>query len=158
MNMLEIREVIDRKQWEEFLNQAEHYPFFQSWNWLEVTRELNSYIQKLGLFENEKLLGVLGLVEIRARRGHYLYLREGPVLAENNKKNLDFFLEMVCKIAKSRDVSFIRMSRFPKTDEFESSYFKNRGFIKSNLSIIDAEVCPFLDITKSEEEILAGMR
>src|SRR5436190_166430 len=115
--MLQIKIINDKDIWETFLTQTfkDSYPFFQSWNWGEVLQSVGISIERLGLYDSEILAGVLLVVEVKAKRGHYLYLRHGPVLA-NFEKYFDSFLEHVKIIAKEKDASFIRISRLLKKD------------------------------------------
>ena len=145
--------------WETFLTQTykESYPFFQSWNWGEVLQSVGTSIERLGLYDADILVGVLLVVDVKAKRGHYLYLRHGPVLI-NFEKYGDSFLNHVKIIAKEKGASFIRISRLLKKDTITVDFFKQRKFLLSALQTIDTEVCWILDITKSEEELLREMR
>jgi lipid II:glycine glycyltransferase (peptidoglycan interpeptide bridge formation enzyme) len=162
--MLHSKEILVKVEWEKSLHEFSpgEYPFFQGWNWGETLKKQSIFVQRLGYFDGSTLQAVLQLVEIKAKRGHYLYLRQGPIVSQNSKiknKNelLEFILEDVKKRAKEFGASFIRLSRFPKNDEAEK-LFKHQGFIHSALQTSDAEVCWVLDITKSEEDLLKNMR
>src|SRR5260370_20384425 len=106
--MLQIKTINDKIIWENFLSQnfSDNYPFFQSWNWEEVLQSVGTRIERLGLYDNEILAGVLLIADIQAKRGHYLYLRHGPVLLDF-EKYFDMFLEEVKNIAQKKKASFI---------------------------------------------------
>src|SRR5512146_277661 len=105
--MLKVESIVDKKIWETYLEHAPatSYPFFQSWNWSEVQRLLGNTTFHLGLFDNGKLVAMALVVEVKAKRGHYLYLRHGPVFFRFSPEYFSFFLEEIKKIAKKTGAS-----------------------------------------------------
>lgn len=158
--MLQVKEITDKKIWEQFLEKATYssFPFFQSYNWGEVEKSLGFPVVRFGLFNDKNLVSVCQVVDVKAKRGHYIYLRHGPVFKKFSNEEFSFFLNFFETFAKERNASFIRLSRFPKTVETDENYFSQKGFKKAAIQTIDAEVCWLLDITKSEEELLKNMR
>lgn len=157
--MLQVREINNKKTWEEFLNKTEinFYPLFQSWDWSEIQKKSGFDILRLGLYEKEKLIGLSLIVDVKARRGHYFHLRHGPVLLEFKDKYFDFFIRHVKEIARERNAAFLRISPLVSKDDFKE-FFKSRKFINAPIHNMDAETCWVLDIEKSEEELLKDMR
>lgn len=158
--MLHIDEITDKNRWQHFLEKTYtvSYPFFQSWEWGEVLESLSISVERIGLFDGGTLVGVVMIADIKAKRGHYLYLRQGPVLITFTKEYFSEILEYVKKRAKEYGASFIRISRLLKDEQLSPDFFNGFGFRMSKLQIIDAEVTPLLDITKSEDELLKQMR
>lgn len=159
--MITIKEITNKTLWEDFLSQQEinPYPFFQSWNWGEVQKNLGLSIQRLGFFDNnDKLLGVFLLVEVKARRGHYFHLRHGPVLKKFNDLYIDCLIQYIKTLGRTNDVSFLRMSPLIRKDTEVHRLFAKKGFRNAPIHNMDAEVCWVLDISKSEEELLKNMR
>lgn len=157
--MREIKEITDKKEWEGFLStiQSINYPFFQTWNWGEVQRRLGFPVTRLGLFEKNNVIGVVGVTDVKAKRGHYLHLRHGPVL-QNFERDFDYVLDHVKNIAKEKNASFIRISPLIKKENISQEFFKTKGFRYAPIHNMDAEICSVLDITKSESELLQNMR
>jgi len=158
--MLRVKEITDKKIWTTFLAKAQYtsYPFFQSYNWGEVEKSLSFPIVRFGIYDEKKLVGVCLVIEVKAKRGHYVYLRHGPVFLQFSNEQFSFFLHFVKNFAKERSASFIRISRFPKAKTLTNEYFENIGFKRAAIQTIDAEVCWMLDISVSEEELLKNMR
>lgn len=145
----------DKKQWQNFLDKTYHgfYPFFQTWDWGEVMDKSGFKITRLGVWDKNSLVGVCQIIDINARRGHYLHLRQGPVLLDGTK----YLPELLAYIkAVAQHVSFLRVS--PLISREYTAYFKALGFRQSLMHAMDAEICWVLDITKQEEELLANMR
>jgi len=158
--MLHIKEITNKKIWDDFLqkNHSGSFPFFQTWNWGEVLQELSVSVDRIGLFEDKKLVGVLLLVEVKAKRGHYLYMRHGPILHPFDNYHFTFLLDYIKRVASTRGASFVRVSRLTKRENMSEEYFRKLGFIRCPLQTIDMEACWVLDITKSEDELLRNMR
>lgn len=156
--MLKIERIEDKKTWEDFLSKVDFYPLFQSWNWGEVQKKLGFGIVRYGVFDRGKLVVICLTVEVKAKRGHYLHLRHGPVFLKFNKKYFDFFISFVKNIAQERHASFIRFSPLTKKELVEEDFFKKRGFLAAPVPNQDAEICWVLNIEKLEEELLKAMR
>lgn len=154
--MFKIEKFSKKSEWEKFLEKQEFYPLFQSFDWGEVQKKLGFEIERIGLFEGEKLVGVALVVNVKAKRGHYLHLRHGPVFTTFKKNYFKFFVHYFTKRAKEKGVAFIRLSPLI-TKESEIS-LRETKFIKSPIHNMDAQICWVLDITKPEEQLLKEMR
>jgi len=157
--MVTIKEITDKKTWEEFIlhTYSGSYPFFQSWSWGKVQKKMGFSIFRLGLLENNQLVGITQITEITAKRGHYLHLRHGPVLIDF-KKYFDPLLTHIIDLTKKQKASFIRISPQITEAKVPVSFFQKRGFRSAPIHNMDAEMCLLLDITKSEDELLKAMR
>lgn len=157
---MNIKPITDRKIWDEFINShySESYPFFQMWEWGEVQKDLGNTVYTFGIFIEEKLQGLILLVGVKAKRGHYIFWRHGPVLLNFSPAIFAEILAYIKILAKKEGASFIRISRFFKTETITKKLFAEYGFIASPLQTIDAQFCWVLDIKKSEDELLKNMR
>ncbi len=158
--MFQIQEIVKKEVWEEFLSkkEIEFFPFFQSWSWGEVQEKLGFHIVRRGVWKGKDLIAIYQIIDVFAKRGHFLHLRHGPVLAPFNQEVFDLVLSDVKNIAKGKGVSFIRISPTVPRRLVDYKMLKSKGFINAPIHNMDAEVCWVLDITKSEEEILKNMR
>ncbi|OGH18821.1 MAG: hypothetical protein A3F31_04570 [Candidatus Levybacteria bacterium RIFCSPHIGHO2_12_FULL_38_12] len=156
--MLKIKEIENKKAWEDFLNKIEFYPLFQSWNWGEVQKKLGFKIERIGIFDSDKLIGICLLVDVAARRGRFFHLRHGPVFLEYTQDNVNFLLDYLSSKGKQKGIRFIRVSPFIEKNPAKSLIFSQKKLINAPIHNQDAEVCWVLDITKSEEELLKSMR
>lgn len=129
---------MDRKTWDAFV--AKHAPqaLFQSWDWGEVEKKLGKKVWRLTWPE-----GIAQVVKVPARRGTFLHVRHGPI----GTINIDDLKEL----AKKEGAWFIRIS--PKVQQIDYP-----GFVPAPIHAMDAEVCWVLDVDKSEDELLMGMR
>jgi lipid II:glycine glycyltransferase (peptidoglycan interpeptide bridge formation enzyme) len=158
---LNIREIDDKEIWENFLLECKEKTFLDSWNWGEFQKSLGNKIWRIGLFENENLLGLALVVKIEAKRGKFLFIPHGPNLKIEDKekklKLLRVLRDELERIAKGEDCDFIRISPILKKTKENEEIFSILGF-KNAPIFIHPEITWELNIEKSEEDILAGMR
>ena len=50
---MEIREIKDKKIWEDFLSRCEEKTFLQSWNWGEFQKMTGDKIWRLGVYQEK---------------------------------------------------------------------------------------------------------
>jgi len=157
--MITIQEVTDKGVWENFLTSFDTSvtPFFQSWNWGDVQKALGNTIFRLGIYKDDKLSGICLVNEVKAKRGHYLHLRHGPVLT-NFDKDFDEFLQYIKTFAKSIHADFIRMSPLLLENVFDMTFLKTRGFRNAPIHNMDAENAWVLNLEASDDDLLKGMR
>jgi len=152
---LQVKEIRDKKTWEEFSRRFSNYTFMSSWSWGEVERKIGNKIIRLGLFDGRKLEGICLLVVIFSKRGKYGYCPH-PVVVKNNLKNkLSVLLARLKEIGKEEKLSFIRLGTLlPAGKEM---IFKDLGLVKSPTHIYTDNFL-VLDLGKSEDELLGSMR
>lgn len=154
---LKLKIIEDKTIWEKFLQSLKWQPFFQSWNWGEVQVRVGNKIWRLGVFDGQKLIGICLVIGIDAKRGRYLHLRHSPLLL-NFPSQFDGFLAEILKKAHEERCDFIRMSPLLERDTFDMGFFQKRGFRNAPMHNMDAENAWVLDLDKSEDELLSGMR
>lgn len=156
--MFKIEKINKKSTWENFLEKQEFYPLFQSFSWGEVQKKLGFEIERIGIFEGEKLVGIALVVDVIAKRGYYLHVRHGPVFTSFKKSYFNFFVQYLIKKAKGKGASFIRLSPLISKERVGEDVFQKFKFIKSPIHNMDAQTCWVLDITKPQEHLLKEMR
>lgn len=153
--MYKIQNIEDKKLWDDFLDKAvDFYPLFQSWNWGEVQRRMGFDVIRIGIYSQKKLAGVCQIVNIPAKRGHYLHLRHGPAVLPFNHEVFKEIISYCSELAKKKGASFIRLS--PVIKKETAPLFS--GFRAAPIHNMDAEICWVLDLDKLEDELLKNMR
>lgn len=155
--MLNLDIVKNKGNWENFLLTMFWQPFFQSWNWGEVQERIGNSVFRFGMYDKNKLRGICLAVLVEAKRGRYLHLRHSPLLS-HFEKQFDPFLAEIKVRAKDLNADFIRMSPLLEQTSFDINFLRQRGFRNAPIHNMDAENAWVLDLDKSEEEILSGMR
>ena len=151
-----IREIDDKKRWEDFASECVQKTFCQSWNWGIFNQSMGDKVWRFGIFENEQLVAIAQVLKIKARRGSFLFVPHGPLIVLGDKKEIiKSILEKLKDLAKTENVNFIRFS--PTLEVSDSNIFKDLGFRNAPIHM-HPELTWELDISLSEEDILKGMR
>jgi lipid II:glycine glycyltransferase (peptidoglycan interpeptide bridge formation enzyme) len=152
-----IKSIEDKDVWEEFIANHKEANFLQSWYWGEFQLRLGRKIHKTGFFRNNNLVGIMLSIEESARRGKYLIVPGGPIIDWKDNILIDVAFSEMRNIARSSNLSFVRIRPQIIEDEFSKNIFKKNGARLSPMHLT-ADLTFQLDITKTEEELLANMR
>ena len=159
---MQIKEITDRSQWENFVQLEKESTFLQSWNWGEFNKNTGEKIWRLGIFDNEELLAVTLVIRVNARRGSFLFVPQGSIISQKSKvksqKLLELFFDHLKGLGKAEKVGFVRISPILENTEENLEIFKQAGFKNAPIHMMHPELTWVLDITKSEDEIMKGMR
>lgn len=158
----QIKEIENKKYWEDFLFQIEEKTFLQSWDWGEFQKNLGNKIWRFGIYDEKgEILGVSLIIKIKAKRGTFLFLPHGPLIKYQTKsikkELLREFLEKLKEIGKKEKVNFIRISPIWEKNRENIKIFKELGFRSAPLHM-HPEITWELDLTKPEEDLLMRMR
>ena len=158
---MDIREIKNKNKWEDFLWSMKEKTFLHSWGWGEFQKSMGQKIWRLGLFEKEKLLMVSLVIKIKAKRGKFLFIPHGPIIEDQNPnfkfQVLKLLKDKLKKIAKEEKCIFIRIAPIWKRTEANREIFRKLEFKKAPFHT-HPELSWELDLEKSKEELLMGMR
>ena len=172
---LEIKEITNKQEWEDFLLKCERKTFLQSWNWGEFQQSLGYKIWRLGIVATqprndaeqtrnnaeEELVAVALVIKHTARRGNFLLVPHGPVVIKHEtwsmKQTLEVLAEKLKEIAKKEKLDFIRINPICERSPENEKIFKDLGFRLRALHT-HPESSWKLNIEPTQEEILSGMR
>src|SRR3989338_7156694 len=136
---MNIKYIQDKKEWDKFLNnkvvptEKEQKTFLHSWQWGLFNYQLSIINYQLGIYHKDELIGVALVLKIRAKRGTFLFIPYGPIIK-----------------VKSKNLKV-------KSYELLINHLKKLGY-KSAPAHMHSERNWIVNINKSEEEILSGMR
>ncbi len=155
--MVTVKSIQNKNEWEDFLASREEANFLQSWYWGEFHRNLGKHVFRNGLYAGNKLIGVMLLVVEPARRGRYLTIPGGPIIDwENNALVKAAFAQMKI-VAKENSCVFVRIRPQLVSNDFSKKLFRENHCHNAPM-YMHAELTSQLDITNSEEALLANMR
>ena len=159
--MLEIREMTDKKIWEDFMLGEKPHTFLQSWSWGEFNALRGNTFWRLGMYKDTALIGAALVEKISARRGTFLYIPHGPLLKniEYRMQNIGLrqLADFLKNLAKKEHCSFVRISPLLLKNSENEKMFKDLRFRKAPMHM-HAELMWLLDVLPSEEELLRNMR
>ncbi|HOI60337.1 MAG TPA: peptidoglycan bridge formation glycyltransferase FemA/FemB family protein [Candidatus Pacearchaeota archaeon] len=156
---MQIKENIDKTTWENFCLSAKEKTFTHSYNWGLFNEKIEDKVWRFGVFDSEQLQAIFLVIKVVAKRGTYLLLPMGPIIKEgvDNKKIIEEVLVKSKEIAKKERADFIRIAPIVLQNEENKKIFKELGFKEAPMHV-HPELTWELDITKTEDEILQGMR
>lgn len=159
MSNTSLRTVIieSKTKWEAFLASRVEANFLQSSNWGEFHQKLGKKTFALALFDQDKQVGAAMSVKEVAKRGTYLTVAGGPLLDWNNDEYLTAMCESLKQLAEQEGCQFIRVRPQEVETEELKAHVAKLGFQESPMHLT-ADLTLQLDLTKSEDELLADMR
>lgn len=149
-----IKEIENKKEWEDFLLECEEKTFLSSWSWGEFQEMMGNKIWRIGIYEHGELFSVALAVKVMAKRGTFLLIPHGPV---GKKDGLDTLLEELKRIGKEEKASFIRINPIWSRNKENNEIFKKLGFREAPIHS-HPEASWKLDLRILEEELLMRMR
>jgi peptidoglycan pentaglycine glycine transferase (the first glycine) len=160
---MELKEITNKQEWENFLLKRTEKTFLQSWNWGNFNSQMDQKIWRFGVYDKERLSGVALVIKVLAKRGAFLFIPHGPVVIEEfggqDKKNIfQLILVRLKNIAKEEKVSFIRVAPIFLEDKNAKTIFADLGFRQAPMHASAYEATWKLDICPSEYELLKNMR
>ncbi len=144
---------LNQQKWDSFVLNHDG-SFLQSWAWAQFQKSTGKKV----LFLKENGWQSIIIIFPLAFGKTYFYAPYGPIW--NRQKNseqiiLENFLNKLKSIAKEYNAIFLKIE--PKTDDYKiAKIVQSLGFKKSKKSI-QPENTIIIDLTKPDDEILAGM-
>jgi len=155
--MVECRSVDSKEAWEGFIHTHPESNFLQSWYWGEFQQALGKQVEYMGFYEGDVLKGTALVVVENAKRAKYLTVAGGPLLDWNSPELVKACFDQLQNVAKKHKAIFVRVRPQLVENEISLAIFKKYGFVSAPMHLT-ADLTSQLDITRSEDELLAGMR
>jgi len=150
--------VTSESVWESFLLAHNPAALFQSWIWGEVQKKAGHTVSRHGVFDGKKLAGIFQTVDVRARRGSFLHVRHGPVLADTDIRVWKQTCAFLKDEARRKHMVFVRMNPLIADTTENRTRFTALGMQPAAIHRMDGEHCWVLTLSQTEDAILAGMR
>ncbi len=147
-----------KDQWEQLVALWPEANFLQAWNWGTFHQALGKTTWALAWGDEHNQVSAIALVvKEAAKRGTYLTIAGGPLLDWNNTQLMEQVFSDLKALGKEAGASFIRF-RPQALDSVElRRQVAQAGAVEAPMHVT-ADVTVQLDLTKTEEEILAEMR
>ena len=153
---MKIIDIETRSRWDGFITSHPEANFLQSWDFYEFHKSRGKKIvRRAAVDDTNKILAAYAGVVETAKRGIYLAIAGGPIMDFNDKKLVQEIFADIHKMGKKNNCVFVRVRpQMPLSDE--SLRIMNELGLKKAPMYLSVEYAGILDLTKSEEEILAG--
>lgn len=154
----EIKEIQDKELWESFLQSESSGALFQCWLWGDVQRKMGIPVWRYGVYEGNRLIGIAQIIKVCAKRGWFLHVRHGPIVANQNNTVWQFAKEWLKAFAKQERCWFVRISPLVEDSHENRTLMTSLGLIPAAIHAMDGEYCWVLDLNPAPDALLAGMR
>ncbi len=159
---MEIREINNKEDWENFLAGCIEKTFLDSWSWGEFNEKMGRKSWRFGVWNEGKIIACALVSKIGAKRGTFLFVAHAPVTIEglqikDKKEIVELILLRLKELALQEKAGFIRISPIWQRTAENIKIFKDLKFRDAPIHM-HPETAWELGISKAEEEILSGMR
>ena len=154
---IELRDATSKKEWDKFVTSHEEANFLQSWDFYEFHKARGEEIIRRVAEKDGKIVAAYAGEVEHAKRGRHMAIAGGPILDWNDKKVVKAVFDDMKAQGKALNCVFVRVRPQCENNEKDTKIFRSYGFKKAPM-YLSVEFAGVLDLNKSEEEIMVGMR
>lgn len=164
---MQIIQITNKKQLNDFVGSREHSPFLQSWEWGEFQEKVSGKVWRLGVEDNGEIIASAKIIKKSLPIGkNYFYCGRGPVInnTELRIKNyelrineiLDLLFGETEKLAREEGTMFLRFDPLFKIENLPAGRQGLKFKITQTLDVQPSKTL-ILDLAKTEEDLLKEM-
>lgn len=153
--MNKIIDAESKSEWDGFVSNLTEANFLQSWDFYEFHLARGKKVFRRLVFDGDAIVGAWAGVVETARRGRYLAIAGGPLIDWSDKKLVQAVFDDIHKKGTEAGCVFVRVRPQLELSEKSLKLMESLGLKKAPM-YLSVEYAGILDLTKSEEEILAG--
>ena len=154
---IEIRDMSDKQEWDGFVTTHPEANFLHAWQWGEFHRSRGKQVVRRGAYLNDRLTGVYEAVVETAKRGTHLAIAGGPIVDWTNQAVAQALIADIRDQARAHKAVFARVRPQLEASQASLALFRKLG-LRPAPYYLSVEHAGVLDLTKSEDELLEGMR
>lgn len=154
---IELRDAKNKKEWDKFVTSHEEANFLQSWDFYEFHKARGEEIVRRVAEKDGKIVAAYAGEVEHAKRGRHMAIAGGPILDWGDKKVVKAVFDDIKEQGKALNCVFVRVRPQCEDNEKDVKIFRDYGFKKAPM-YLSVEYAGVLDLNKSEEEIMIGMR
>ena len=152
---MKLVDIEDKPKWDEFVKSHEEANFLQSWDFYEFHIARGKKVVRRALVEDDKIVGVYAGVVETAKRGRYMAIAGGPIIDFKNRKLVQAVFDDIREQGLKLGCVFVRVRPQLELSDKSLALMNEMGLKKAPM-YLSVEFAGVLDLTKSEDEILAG--
>ncbi|MBR3248747.1 peptidoglycan bridge formation glycyltransferase FemA/FemB family protein [Candidatus Saccharibacteria bacterium] len=153
---MKIVDILDKSEWDKFVSKRPEANFLQSWDFYEFHKSRGKKVVRRGALDNAgKIIGAYAGVVETARRGTYMAIAGGPLLDWKDTKVVQVIFSDIKRCGQEAGCAFVRVRPQLELSEKSLALMRELGLRPAPM-YLSVEYAGVLDLTKSEEEILAG--
>lgn len=152
---MKIVDGLDQAEWDGFVAERKEANFLQSWDFYEFHRSRGKKVMRRLVMNGSKIIGAYAGVVETARRGTYMAMAGGPIIDWDNYDLVKMVFDDIREWALREKCVFVRVRpQLPESDE-SLTLMKKLGLKRAPM-YLSVEYAGVLDLTRSEEELLAA--
>lgn len=147
----------DRAEWDSFITSHPEANFLQSWDFYEFHQSRgNTIIRRLAKQDDQIIGAYAGVIE-NAKRGRHLAVAGGPIIDWQNHQLASALVADIREQGIKHHCIFVRIRPQLPLSKQSLELMQKLGLKKAPI-YLSVEFAGILDLTKTETEILTGMR
>jgi lipid II:glycine glycyltransferase (peptidoglycan interpeptide bridge formation enzyme) len=151
------QDISNRETWDNFVTSRPEANFLQSFDFGEFHISRGKKVLRRAVVQNGKVLAAYTGVIETAKRGKYLAIAGGPILDWSNKSLVKSVFADIRSQATKESCVFVRVRPQLEKSSSAERLFQRNG-LKPAPMYLSVEHAGILDLSKTEEEIVANMR
>ena len=153
---MKITTIEKQNEWDDFIKSHREANFLQSWDFYEFHKNRGKkVVRRAAVNDDGEIVGAYAGVVETAKRGTYLAIAGGPILDWKNNKIVDEIFSDIKIMGEKNACDFVRVRPQLPLSENSLVLMRELGLKKAPM-YLSVEYAGVLDLTKNEEEILAG--
>jgi methicillin resistance protein len=153
----QIEECQSKEEWDDFITSFKQANFLQSWDFYEFYKNIKHQVVRRVIKSNGKIVAAYAGEVEPAKRGRHLAIAGGPILDWTNDILIGTVFKDMISVAKKMQCIFVRVRPQIENTSESAKIFQKYHFKRAPM-YLSVEFAGVLDLTKTEDEILAGMR
>ena len=153
--MIEIKDGLDKVEWDGFVSKLPEVNFLQSWDFYEFHVARGKKIVRRLVLKDDVIVGAYAGVVETARRGKYLAIAGGPLIDFKDSAVVKAVFADIKAMGKLAGAVFVRVRPQEPLSDNILKLLSKYG-LKPAPMYLSVEYAGVLDLQKTREEILAG--
>lgn len=145
----------ERSSWDEFVTSHQEANFLQSWDFYEFHKARGKKVVRRIAMRDDEMVGAYAGVVETAKRGRYMAIAGGPIIDWSDGKLVKTVFDDIHEEGLKTGCVFVRVRPQLELSD-KSMVLMNELGLKRAPMYLSVEFAGVLDLTKSEEDILAG--
>ena len=152
---MKIEDGLDKATWDKFVTSHVEANFLQSWDFYEFHKARGKKVVRRLVHDGDSIIGAYAGVVETAKRGRYMAIAGGPIIDFKNRKLVKAVFDDIREQGLKLGCVFVRVRPQLELSDKSLALMAEMGLKKAPM-YLSVEFAGVLDLSKSEEEILAG--
>lgn len=152
MNLVDID---SKTKWDGFVMARREANFLQSWDFYEFHKARGKRVVRRAVMKGDKIVGVYAGVVETAKRGTYMAIAGGPLMDWDDRAVVKLMFSDIREQGQKNKCVFVRVRPQLELSDESLELLENMGLKRAPM-YLSVEFAGVLDLSRTEEEILAG--